>query len=127
MRLTWNELKILCESSWDDEIHQSKLFDSEKPEYKFQIFHRKSVYKVDNQDHTIKVISTTNDKNPIYRLEFKSSDLKKIFDKNKIDDFLRINFKDNKGYFKDSEGNITTVLSKTETKEINWALVDIYK
>ena len=126
MRISKEELKILCEIQWDDEIHQSKLFDSKKPEYKYKILHRKNVYKVDNQEHTIKIISTNDDRDQIYRLEFSSSDLKKLFNKDENNEFFFIYFKDNKWYFKDKENDIH-ILSKAETKEINGMLVDIYK
>ena len=103
MLLRKDELLNLARASEQDEVHQSRLFDYKWMGYDYRLFHKKYAFKIDWWWSVI-IISTNEDRDPVYRLVIpclKFKELAEIAHKKDWTDseYIKILFKDNKAFW----------------------------
>ena len=103
MLLKKDELMNLAKAREHDEVHQSRLFDYKWNQYDHRLFHKKYAFKIDGWGSVI-IISTNEDRNPIYRLEIPCQKFKNLAEmSHKKDwtdnDYIKIFFKNNKAFW----------------------------
>ena len=120
MLLSKEEIVKLANAKWNVEIHQSKLHNYKRLWYEYNLFHSKSAFKLAEWTSKVIIISTNDDRKPIYRLDIPCDDFKELLKKwnNKdwsYDSKIRISFKDNKAFLecrdKDTDEDISRYLT----------------
>jgi len=91
MLLSKKELIEIAEPRENDEVHQSRLLDSKNPKYSYNILLKKKNFTVKPGINFV-VISTNEDRNPIYRFRFSWKELMDLFEKR---DFITFLIEDN--------------------------------
>lgn len=79
MLLSKKELLEIAEPRENDEVHQSKLLDSSNLKYSYKILLKKNNFTVKPGINFV-VISTNEDRNPVYRFRFSWKELMNLFE-----------------------------------------------
>ena len=87
MLLSKKELLEIAEPRKNDEVHQSRLLDHSNPRYSYQVLLKKNNFTVKPGINFV-IISTNEDRNPIYRFRFTWKELMDLFEESDFINFL---------------------------------------
>ena len=87
MLLLKNELLDIAKPRENDEVHQSRLLNHSNPKYSYKILLKKINFTVKPGINFV-IISTNENRNPIYRFRFPWKKLMELFEKSDFITFL---------------------------------------